>query len=61
MNRDQLRAFGQLTYLHPGRVLEELRRIEMAMSGVDIPAPIRALRTNVLKLDREGRDAAIFC
>jgi hypothetical protein len=60
MNADRLRTFGKLPYVDPKYVLEELRRIEMDISGLEIPERVRTLRTNILKPEREVRDAAIF-
>ena len=58
----QLREFSGLQYCSPKPVLQKLRMCEIALvnSDLDIDPKVLSLRTNLLKRDRETRDAAIF-
>lgn len=57
---ERLRHFGKLEYGDPHGFLVELRKAELSIDFSDTPEPIRTLRTNKLKSDREMRDAALF-
>jgi hypothetical protein len=62
MATDRTRAFRNLSFLDPGPVLIELRRIERSMPcQPDLPKAVRNLRTNELKHIRELREACLFC
>lgn len=56
-----LREWGNLEYHDPEFVLRELRKIEIKFADLPIDPKIRNLRTNKLKNEREGREAALFC
>ena len=61
MPRDRARAFRELRYHDPRKVLIELRRIETSLVRSELPAAVRHLRTNDLKPIRELREACLFC
>lgn len=61
MNNIELRQWQQLDYHDPEFVLKRLREIELNHQDYDIDPKIRNLRTNRLKPEREGRQAALFC
>jgi hypothetical protein len=60
-NRVHLRAYSKLEYGDPRGFLEALAPLDAAVSVSDLPPTVKHLRTNLLKADRERRDAAIFC
>ncbi len=60
-NSIRLRALSQLQYGDPKGYLESLALLEAEVSASDLPLTVKHLRTNLLKPDRERRDAAIFC
>lgn len=60
-NSVQLRAYSKLAYGSPRGFLEALTPLDAAISMSDLPSTVKHLRTNLLKYDRERRDAAIFC
>lgn len=60
-NRVHLRAYSKLKYGDPRDFLEALAPLDAAVSVSDLPPPVKRLRTNILKANRERRDAAIFC
>lgn len=62
VSNDRTRAFRDLSYLDPGPVLIELRRIERSIPRQpDLSKAVRNLRTNQLKSFRELREACLFC
>jgi hypothetical protein len=61
MSNIRLNRFAQLQYGDPRGFLVKLRKLEIEVSGTSLPEPIRTLRTQKLKPEREKRDAAIFC
>lgn len=60
MDKLRLRQFASLKYGDPFSFLVELRKLEQWLPEA-IPQNVRRLRTNVLKPERETRDAALFC
>lgn len=61
MNPISVRTFSKLEYRDPRPILVRLRQLELELSASATPHPIRNLRTNRLKPERESREAAIFC
>ena len=57
----RLRQFAELEYGCPRRFLAALRELDGAVAASPTAERIRTLRTNLLKPEREKRDAAIFC
>lgn len=61
MNNIELRQWAQLNYYDPEFILKRLREIGLNYQNYPIDPAIRNLRTNKLKPEREGRQAALFC
>ena len=60
MDDIRLRQFAKLTYGDPRGFLATLRNLDEVVSASSTPEPIKTLRTQGLKPEREMRDAAIF-
>jgi len=58
--RDPINYWRTLTYHDPALTLRRLRALELELAGVDLPLPVRRLRTREYKKYREWRDAALF-
>jgi hypothetical protein len=52
---------GQQPLLDPVEVLKNLRQIEYVIAPLDLDPKAKALRTNLLKRERELRSACLFC
>lgn len=61
MEKVRLRQFAKLAYGDPRDFLATLRNLEWAVAASPTADPIRTLRTQGLKPEREMRDSAIFC
>jgi hypothetical protein len=57
----RINEWKKLEYHDPADTLRRLREIEIADEISDLPAHVRALRTNNLKRFRESRETALFC
>jgi hypothetical protein len=55
------REWLKLTYYRPRRILDGLRRIQQSGLLDGLPYKVASLRTHKLKLQLEGRQAALFC
>jgi hypothetical protein len=55
------REWIKLTYYRPRRILDGLRRIQQSGLLDGLPYKVASLRTHKLKLQLEGRQAALFC
>ncbi|TRD11268.1 hypothetical protein FGU71_05000 [Erythrobacter insulae] len=62
-NKLRLREFSKLKYGDPRGFLARLRKFqeENSLALGNSPCEVRNLRTNLLKPERERRDAALFC
>src|SRR5450631_1427093 len=61
MDRAWLNAANNLEFKDPADYLRGMRQVERIVAGLDLPAKVKALRTNELKESRELREAALFC
>jgi hypothetical protein len=56
----ELRGWAKLPFQDPEPVLQQLRKLEIKLSGLALDPLVRRLRTTGLKEAREVRNAAIF-
>lgn len=61
MNRIWLRTVEKLTFEDPVPYLIQLRHREITVALSDMRPEEKAMRTNDLKIQREQREAALFC
>ena len=53
--------WSKLKFYDPAIILRNFREVEISIANVNMEERVRTLRTNILKLHRQGREAALLC
>ena len=61
MSQMRVRRWSKLTYYDARKILVELSEISDKVAASSLPYAVASLRTNALKISREGRQCALFC